>query len=50
MGNRAATDVEMEQAPVTIEDSVKALVGLFDGASRGKSGTFTASSGKPIAW
>jgi norsolorinic acid ketoreductase len=50
MGNGAATGVGMEQAPVTIEDSVKALVGLFDDASREKSGTFTASSGEPIAW
>lgn len=50
MGNGAATGVGMEQAPMTIEESVKNLVGLFDGASREKSGTFTASSGDAIPW
>ena len=50
MGNGAATGVGMEEAPMSIEESVKNLVGLFDGANREKSGTFTASSGDAIAW
>ena len=50
MGNGAAIGVGMEQAPVTVEDSVKALVDLFDSASREKSGAFTASSGESIPW
>ena len=50
MGNGAAIGVGMEQAPLTIEESVKNLIGLFDGASREKSGTFTAASGEAIPW
>jgi norsolorinic acid ketoreductase len=36
MGNGAATSVGMEQAPMTIDESVKNLIGLFDEASREK--------------
>ena len=50
MDNGAAVGVEMEQAPVTVEESVKALLGLLDGASREQSGTSTASSGESIPW
>jgi len=50
MGNGAAVMVGMDNAPVTLEESIKNLVKVFDGASREKSGTFTASTGETIPW
>lgn len=50
MGTGAAKGVGMEDAPLTLGESVGKLVALFDGASREKSGTFTAISGEPIPW
>jgi len=50
MGNGAAEKVGMKGAPMSLEDSVKGLVKLFDEASLEKTGTFTAVSGEPIPW
>ena len=50
MGNGAAEGVGMKEAPMSLEDSVRNLIGLFDGANREKSGTFTASSGESVPW
>ncbi|TVY45222.1 Norsolorinic acid ketoreductase [Lachnellula subtilissima] len=50
MGTGAAKVVGMDNAPVTLEDSVKGLITQFDGASREKSGTFTSQEGKNIPW
>ena len=50
MGTGAAQGVGMEDAPMTIEESVGNLIKLFDGANREKSRAFTASSGEPIPW
>ncbi|KAG0645823.1 Short chain dehydrogenase nor1 [Hyphodiscus hymeniophilus] len=50
MGNGAAKGVGMEQAPVTLEESMEKLVALFDGADREKSGTFTEVTGESIPW
>jgi len=50
MGDGAARSVGMTEAPMTIVESISKLVALFDGASREKSGTFTAVPGEPIPW
>jgi len=50
MGTGAAKVVGMDNAPVTLEDSVKGLITQFDGASREKSGTFTSQEGNNIPW
>lgn len=50
MGTGAAKQVGMADAPMTLEDSIKGLVKLFDEASLGKTGTFTAVSGEVIPW
>jgi norsolorinic acid ketoreductase len=50
MGTGAAKGVGMLDAPMTLDESVKGLVKLFDEASLNKTGTFTAVSGEPILW
>jgi norsolorinic acid ketoreductase len=50
MGDGAAQAVGMDSAPLTLEESIEKLVKLFDGASREKSGTFTAIEGTNIPW
>jgi norsolorinic acid ketoreductase len=50
MGSGAAKGVGMDDAPMTLEDSVTKLVALFDGASREKSGTFTSVTGETVPW
>jgi norsolorinic acid ketoreductase len=50
IGTGAAKGVGIEEAPMTIRESVGNLIKLFNGANREKSGTFTASSGESIPW
>jgi norsolorinic acid ketoreductase len=50
MGTGAAKGVGMVDAPMTLEDSVKGLLKLFDEASLEKTGTFTNVSGEPLPW
>jgi len=50
MGSGAAKGVGLADAPMTLEDSIKGLVKLFDEATLEKTGTFTAVSGEPIPW
>ncbi len=50
MGNGAAKGVGMEGAPITLEESAKGLITLFDGASIEKTGTFTGVVGDTIPW
>jgi norsolorinic acid ketoreductase len=50
MGSGAAKGVGMEDAPLSLEDSVKGLITQFDAASREKSGTFTTQEGEAIPW
>ncbi|TVY41988.1 Norsolorinic acid ketoreductase [Lachnellula occidentalis] len=50
MGSGAAKSVGMEDAPVTLENSVKGLVTQFDAASREKSGMFISQEGESIPW
>ncbi|KAH7410627.1 hypothetical protein BKA64DRAFT_358556 [Cadophora sp. MPI-SDFR-AT-0126] len=50
MGTTAAVGVGMDEAPMTLEESVEGLVGLIDGASLERTGTFTAVSGEAIPW
>lgn len=51
MGTGAANSVGMTEAPVTFDDSVRCLTGLFDGATKEKSGSFLeAATGDVIPW
>ncbi len=50
MGTGAAQGVGMKEAPMTLEDSVKGMVKLFDDASIEKTGTFTQVDGETIPW
>ncbi|KAE8442533.1 hypothetical protein EG329_003248 [Mollisiaceae sp. DMI_Dod_QoI] len=50
MGSSAAKQVGLDDAPMTLEDSINGLLKLFDEASLEKTGTFTAVSGEPIPW
>lgn len=50
MGNGAAMGVGMEEAPMTLENSVRNLVSLFDAASLEKTATFTNVAGNALAW
>jgi len=49
MGNGVAKGVGMERAPMTLGDSVKGLVGLFDAVSLEKIATFTGVAGDALA-
>jgi len=50
MGTGAAKGVGMDDAPVSLEDSVKGLIVQFDASSKEKSGTFTTQEGEAIPW
>ena len=50
MGNGSATTLGMAEAPTSLSESVDTLVGLFDGANREKSGTFTGGKGETVKW
>ncbi|KAH8684477.1 hypothetical protein BGZ60DRAFT_478621 [Tricladium varicosporioides] len=50
MGTGAAQGVGMNDAPVTLEDSVRGLVEQFDAANRSTSGTFVIEGGKNAPW
>ncbi|ESZ96707.1 hypothetical protein SBOR_2905 [Sclerotinia borealis F-4128] len=51
MGNDAARVVGMVEAPVEFGDSIRDLLKLFDGATKGQSGTFLeAATGAVIPW
>ncbi|RAL62597.1 hypothetical protein DID88_004444 [Monilinia fructigena] len=51
MGNGAARGVGLGQAPVAFEDSIRDLVGLFDGVKKEQSGSFLeAGTGEVIPW
>lgn len=50
MGKDAAKSIGMEKMPMTIDESVGKLVGLLDGASKEKSGTFMEVDGSAVPW
>ncbi|CAF1499861.1 unnamed protein product, partial [Rotaria sordida] len=51
LGNPFAKSVGMDQAPVTIEDSIKGQLKVIDGATREKtSGRFWSFDGKELVW
>ncbi len=51
LGNPFAKSVGMDQAPVTIEDSIKGQLKVIDGATREKtSGRFWDFEGKELPW
>ena len=50
MGTYGAKGVGMSEAPMTVEDSIKGLVKLFDEASVEKSGSFTSVDGTNVPW
>lgn len=50
MGTDAAKQVGMEDAPMTLEDSINGMIKLIDGASIEKTGTFTGVSGEALPW
>ncbi len=50
MGNGAANGVGMDSAPLSIEDSVAALITQFDAASLDKTGSFIAHTGEVLPW
>lgn len=50
MGNDLATTVGMAEAPTSLDEIVYPLVGLFDGAKRERSGTFTGGKGETVKW
>ncbi|KAL2069404.1 hypothetical protein VTL71DRAFT_14083 [Oculimacula yallundae] len=50
MGNAAASGVGMSEATMTLEDSIKGMVKLIDGATLETTGTFTDVTGEAIPW
>ena len=50
MGNRAAIGVGVEKAPLTLEESVAAVVKRFDEADKEKSGKFFSYTGESLPW
>jgi norsolorinic acid ketoreductase len=50
MGNFAAKCLAMEEAPTTIEDSVKGCVEQIDAAAKEKSGEWVDFEGKTVPW
>ncbi|KAJ9657945.1 hypothetical protein H2198_004029 [Neophaeococcomyces mojaviensis] len=50
MGNRAASKLGMDAAPLSMEESVKGLVEIFDKADKTMGGTFQQVGGEPLPW
>ena len=51
MGNFAAKSVGMEEAPLTIEESVQGCIGIIDQVTREKyGGKFVGTDGEEVAW
>lgn len=50
MGNGAATNVGMEQAPMTIDRCIELLAGLIDNAGKEQIGKFLQVEGEPLPW
>lgn len=50
MGTGAANSVGMEDAPLSLEDSIKGLVTQFDAVTAEQSGTFLSQEGEVLPW
>jgi norsolorinic acid ketoreductase len=50
MGSGAAKTVGMEDAPLSLEDSIKGLITQFDAVTAEQSGTFITQEGEAIPW